>query len=63
MTDPMLRHTSQNRMIRAAVALLLALSFSFVTLGVAESAEKKAKRSRKNFVPSQQVGKKLIKIQ
>ena len=59
----MLRDTRHNRLMRTIVALLLALSFSFVTLGVAESAEKKSKRTRKNFVPSQQVGKKLMKIQ
>ncbi|MCS5635304.1 MAG: tetratricopeptide repeat protein [Myxococcota bacterium] len=58
----MSRHPAQNRMIRILIAALLAFSFSLAGPDMAD-AEKKKTRSRKNFIPSQQVGKKLLKIQ
>ena len=59
----MSRHLTQKKIFRVLVAALLAFSFSLVGPDMADAAEKKKSRSRKNFVPSQQVGKKLLKIQ
>ncbi len=58
----MLQTASHNRWLRAAIACLLVCSFTFVATGTVSAAEK-SKRSRKNFVPSPQVGKKLLKVQ
>ena len=57
----MSRHPAQNKIFRVLVAALLAFSFTLVAPSMAD-AEKKKSRSRKNFVPSQQVGKKLLKL-
>ncbi len=60
----MSQRAAQNRLIRLVVAILLALSLSLGVTGSVSGAEKRKRNSsRKNFVPSQQVGKKLMKIQ
>ena len=60
----MSQRAAQNRLIRLVIAILLALSLSLgVTGSVSGAAKRKRNSSRKNFVPSQQVGKKLMKIQ
>jgi tetratricopeptide (TPR) repeat protein len=50
-------------MIRILIAALLAFSFSLAGPDMADAQKKKKSSSRKNFIPSQQVGKKLLKIQ
>ena len=59
----MLRTAAQSRWLRVLVALALACSLSFAVTGLASGAERKKKSSRKNFVPSLHVGKKLMKVQ
>ena len=59
----MLRTAAQNRWLRVLVAIALACSLSFAVAGSVSGAERKKKSSRKNFVPSLQVGKKLLKVQ
>jgi len=59
----MSRHPAQNKIFRVLVAALLAFSFTLVAPSMAAAQKKKKSSSRKNFVPSQQVGKKLLKIQ
>ena len=60
----MSQRAAQNRLIRVVIAILLALSLSLGVTGSVSGAEKRKRNSsRKNFVPSQQVGKKLMKIQ
>ncbi|MDG2335696.1 MAG: tetratricopeptide repeat protein [Myxococcota bacterium] len=60
----MFQQAANSRLTRIIVAILLAFSLSLGVMSSTASAERKKKNSsRKNFVPSQQVGKKLMKIQ
>jgi len=61
----MLRTPNQNRWLSAAIACLLVCSFSIAAAGPTSAADKskKSRSSRKNFVPSPQTGKKLLKVQ
>ena len=59
----MLQNPTHGPLTRSVVALLVALALVFAGAGAIDAAERKKRSTRKNFVPSQQVGKKLMKIQ
>jgi len=59
----MFQRAAHSRLTRIVVAILLAASLSLGVASGVSGAERKKRSSRKNFVPSQQVGKKLMKIQ
>ena len=59
----MFQRAAHSRLTRIVVAILLAASLSLGVASGVSGAERKKRSWRKNFVPSQQVGKKLMKMQ
>ncbi len=59
----MRHHKMLLRIIHLILGLLLTLTVSISVVDPADAAKKKKSSSRKNFIPSETVGKKLLKIQ
>ena len=59
----MIHPTKKSSVLRIATILLVVVGLLFAGAAPAVSAEKKKRSSRKNFIPSESVGRKLLKIQ